>query len=164
MKAVRIIEPFKVECIDVPKPEPKKGEALLKIEAAGICGSDIGAFRGVNNLVSYPRIIGHELSGVIVSIPDDNNPKGLKPGDRVVVDPYLHCDHCYPCRIGRTNCCIDLKTLGVHVASAETGPAATSTPSAVSATTVSIPSIRRRPSPSGQALKSPPTGTTSATS
>ena len=115
MKAVRIIEPFKVECIDVEKPEPKKGEALLKIEAAGICGSDIGAFRGVNNLVSYPRIIGHELAGVIVSIPDDNNPKGLKPGDRVVVDPYLHCDHCYPCRIGRTNCCIDLKTLGVHV-------------------------------------------------
>lgn len=115
MKAVRIVEPFKVECIDVPKPEPKKGEALLKIEAAGICGSDIGAFRGVNNLVSYPRIIGHELSGVIVSIPDDNNPKGLKPGDRVVVDPYLHCDHCYPCSIGRTNCCIDLKTLGVHV-------------------------------------------------
>lgn len=115
MKAVRIIEPFKVECIDIEKPEPKKGEALLKIEAAGICGSDIGAFRGVNNLVSYPRIIGHELSGVIVSIPDDNNPKGLKPGDRVVVDPYLHCDHCYPCRIGRTNCCVDLKTLGVHV-------------------------------------------------
>ena len=115
MKAIRIIEPFKVECIDIEKPEPKKGEALLKIEAAGICGSDIGAFRGVNNLVSYPRIIGHELSGVIVSIPDDNNPKGLKPGDRVVVDPYLHCDHCYPCRIGRTNCCIDLKTLGVHV-------------------------------------------------
>ncbi len=115
MKAVRIIEPFKVECIDIEKPVPKQGEALLKIEAAGICGSDIGAFRGVNNLVSYPRIIGHELSGTIISIPDDNNPKGLKPGDKVVVDPYLHCDHCYPCRIGRTNCCTSLKTLGVHV-------------------------------------------------
>ena len=114
MKAVRIVEPFKVECIDVEKPEPKPGEALLKIEAAGICGSDIGAFRGTNNLVSYPRIIGHELAGVVVSIPEDN-PKGIKPGDRVVVDPYLHCDHCYPCRIGRTNCCTTLKTLGVHV-------------------------------------------------
>jgi len=66
MKAVRIIEPFKVECIDIEKPVPKQGEALLKIEAAGICGSDIGAFRGVNNLVSYPRIIGHELSGTII--------------------------------------------------------------------------------------------------
>ena len=114
MKAVRIIEPFKVECIDIPETKPEKGQALLKIEAAGICGSDIGAFRGTNNLVSYPSIIGHELSGVVVSIPEDN-PKGIKPGDKVVVDPYLHCDHCYPCRIGRTNCCTSLKTLGVHV-------------------------------------------------
>ena len=47
MKAVRIVEPFKVECIEAPKPTPKPGEALIKIEAAGICGSDIGAFKGV---------------------------------------------------------------------------------------------------------------------
>ena len=117
MKAVRIVKPFEVECIDIPEVKPSEGEAreaLLKIYAAGICGSDIGAFRGANNLVSYPRIIGHELAGVIVSIPD-GNPKGLKPGDKVVVDPYLHCDHCYPCRIGRTNCCTSLRTLGVHV-------------------------------------------------
>lgn len=51
MKAVRIVEPFKVECIGVDKPVPKPGEALLKIEASGICGSDIGAFRGTNSLV-----------------------------------------------------------------------------------------------------------------
>ena len=114
MKAIRIIEPFKVECIDVPKPEPKEGQALLKIETAGICGSDIGAFRGVNNLVSYPRIIGHELAGVVLSIPEDN-PKGIKVGDKVVVEPYMYCGHCYPCRIGRTNCCTSMKTLGVHV-------------------------------------------------
>ena len=114
MKAVRIVEPFKVECIDTAKPEPKKGQALLKIEAAGICGSDIGAFRGTNNLVSYPRIIGHELSGTVVSISDEDNPKGIKPGDRVVVEPYMYCGHCYPCRIGRTNCCTDMHTLGVH--------------------------------------------------
>ena len=75
MKAIRIIEPFKVECLDTANPTPKAGEALLKIEASGICGSDIGAFRGTNNLVSYPRIIGHEFSGVVISIPDDN-PRG----------------------------------------------------------------------------------------
>ena len=115
MKAVRIVEPFNVECIDVEKPEPKAGEALLKIEAAGICGSDIGAFRGTNNLVSYPRIIGHELSCTVVSVPEENNPKGIKVGDRVVVEPYMYCGHCYPCGIGRTNCCTDMHTLGVHV-------------------------------------------------
>lgn len=114
MKAIRIVEPFKVECIEVAKPTPKEGQALLKIMTAGICGSDIGAFRGTNNLVSYPRIIGHELAGIVESIPE-NNPKGIKAGDRVVVEPYMFCGHCYPCSIGRTNCCTSMKTLGVHV-------------------------------------------------
>ena len=65
-------------------------------------------------MVSYPRVIGHELAGIVESIPE-NNKNGIKVGDRVVVDPYLYCGHCYPCRIGRTNCCTDLKVLGVHV-------------------------------------------------
>ena len=114
MKAVRINEPKNVVLADIEKPTPKAGEALIKIITAGICGSDIGAFRGTNNLVSYPRIIGHELAGIIESIPEDN-PKGLKIGDKVIADPYLYCGHCYPCSIGRTNCCTSLKVLGVHV-------------------------------------------------
>ena len=113
MKAVKFEKPWEVSCVDVPMPERKEGEALIKISAAGICGSDIGAFRGTNGLVSYPRIIGHELAGTVVSIGE--NRKGIKAGDRVVVDPYIYCGHCYPCSIGRTNCCTDLKVLGVHV-------------------------------------------------
>ena len=114
MKAVKFEKPWEVACVDLDMPVRKPGEALLKIKGAGICGSDIGAFRGTNGLVSYPRIIGHELAGEIVEI-DDDNPKGFKVGDRVVVDPYLYCGHCYPCSIKRTNCCNDLKVLGVHV-------------------------------------------------
>ena len=114
MKAVYIEKPWSVEEKEIEKPQAKENEALLKIYAAGICGSDIGAFRGTNGLVSYPRVIGHELAGEILSIPEDN-PKGLKVGDHVVVDPYLYCGHCYPCSIGRTNCCTDLKVLGVHI-------------------------------------------------
>lgn len=114
MKAVYIEKPWSVEEKEIEKPRVKENEALLKIYAAGICGSDIGAFRGTNGLVSYPRVIGHELAGEILSIPEDN-PKGLKVGDHVVVDPYLYCGHCYPCSIGRTNCCTDLKVLGVHI-------------------------------------------------
>ena len=114
MKAVKLDEPWKVACIETEKPVPKEGEALIRIVTAGICGSDIGAFRGTNGLVTYPRIIGHELAGVVESIPE-NNKNGIKPGDRVVVDPYIYCGHCYPCSIGRTNCCTDLKVLGVHV-------------------------------------------------
>lgn len=114
MKAVYMEKPWNIEISDVQMPEPKEGEALLRVKSAGICGSDIGAFRGTNGLVSYPRIIGHEIAGEVISIPE-NNKNGIKPGDRIIVDPYLYCGHCYPCSIGRTNCCVDLKVLGVHV-------------------------------------------------
>lgn len=114
MKAVYLAEPRKIGIKEIPVPVPKENEALLRIRAAGICGSDIGAFRGDNVLVTYPRVIGHELAGEVLSVPEKND-QGLKPGERVVVDPYLYCGKCYPCSIGRTNCCTSLKVLGVHV-------------------------------------------------
>jgi L-gulonate 5-dehydrogenase len=113
MKAVNLESPYTIGLRDIPEPNRKAGEALLKIKSAGICGSDIGAYRGTNKLVSYPRIIGHELAGEVVEI--DANAKGIKPGDRVIVDPYLYCGTCYPCSIGRTNCCENLQVLGVHI-------------------------------------------------
>ena len=114
MKAIKIEKPWEIGIVDLPKPVPEPGEALVKIVSAGICGSDIGALRGTNGLVSYPRVIGHELAGIIESVPEDNS-KGFKAGDKVIVDPYLYCGNCYPCRIGRTNCCTSLKVLGVHM-------------------------------------------------
>ena len=114
MKAIKFEQPWNVACVEMDRPVPGPGQALIKVVTAGICGSDIGAFRGTNGLVSYPRVIGHELAGIVESSPD-GNPKGIRVGDRVVVDPYLYCGHCYPCSIGRTNCCTDLHVLGVHV-------------------------------------------------
>ena len=114
MKAVYMEKPWDIKVADIEQRPLAEGEALIKVVTASICGSDIGAFRGVNKLVSYPRVIGHEIAGEILSIPE-NNKRGLKVGDRVVVDPYLYCGHCYPCSIGRTNCCEDLHVLGVHV-------------------------------------------------
>ena len=115
MKAVQIVKPNDLRIIDMDKPTiDAKNNVLVKIKAAGICGSDVGIYHGTNAAATYPRVIGHELAGVVVSIPE-NNKNGIKVGDRVVVDPYLYCGHCYPCRIGRTNCCTDLKVLGVHV-------------------------------------------------
>lgn len=113
MRAIKMESPWKIECIEVEAPKQNEGQALIKVKAAGICGSDIGAFRGTNPLVSYPRIIGHEIVGEIVAIPE--NHKGIKAGDHVIVDPYIYCGNCYPCSIGRTNCCTDLKVLGVHI-------------------------------------------------
>lgn len=71
MKAIKISEPWNVACVEMEKPVPKENEALIRIVTAGICGSDIGAFRGTNGIVSYPRVIGHELAGVVESIPTD---------------------------------------------------------------------------------------------
>ncbi|OQB23745.1 MAG: putative zinc-type alcohol dehydrogenase-like protein YjmD [Firmicutes bacterium ADurb.Bin182] len=113
MKSVYLKEPNDIKIKQIDKPVFKEGYALIRIKSFGICGSDIGAFRGVNPIVSYPRIIGHELAGIVEEIGE--NQAGLKKGDRVVIDPYLWCGKCYPCSLGRTNCCETLKCLGVHV-------------------------------------------------
>lgn len=114
MKAVYMEKPWEIRVAEVNQRPLQEGEALIRVISAGICGSDIGAFRGTNHLVTYPRVIGHELAGEILSVPE-NNKRGLKAGDKVTVDPYLYCGQCYPCSIGRTNCCNDLQVLGVHV-------------------------------------------------
>ncbi len=113
MKAVIIDSPNQVAFKEIQAPELETGKAIVKIKSMGICGSDIGAFRGTNVLVTYPRVIGHELAGEIVEVGE--NTLGLKIGDRVIVEPYLSCAHCYPCSIDRTNCCEDAKCIGVHV-------------------------------------------------
>lgn len=113
MKSVYLKKPNEISIMEIDKPVYKEGFAVVRIKSMGICGSDIGAFRGVNPIVSYPRIIGHELAGIVEEIGE--NPKKIRKGDRVVVDPYLWCGQCYPCSMGRTNCCETLKCLGVHV-------------------------------------------------
>lgn len=114
IKAVCLEEPNKVGIIEIDMPIKKENEVLIKMESFGICGSDVGAFLGHNPLVSYPRIIGHELCGTVIK-GGLGMPSNVKVGDRVIVDPYVWCGHCYPCSIGRTNCCESLKVLGVHI-------------------------------------------------
>jgi 2-desacetyl-2-hydroxyethyl bacteriochlorophyllide A dehydrogenase len=113
MRAVRLIRPFEVKLDEIPTPKPSPDEALIRVKAAGICGSDVAAYRGTNPLVSYPRVIGHEIAGEVIECPE--NDRGIKPGDAVVLEPYVYCGRCYPCSIGRTNCCESLKVRGVHV-------------------------------------------------
>ena len=84
----------------------------MRIRRIGICGTDLHAYQGNQPFITYPRIFGHELAGEIDSIED--NPYDLKPGDPVVMVPYLECGKCIACRMGKTNCCTQLKVLGVH--------------------------------------------------
>ncbi len=98
---------------DIPKPELKPGSALIRIQSVSICGSDISAYRKKGVPATVPLILGHEIAGVIEEIYAGASTE-LKPGDRVILDPYLYCGHCYPCSLGRTNCCETLKVLGVR--------------------------------------------------
>jgi len=113
MKSVCLKSPGAICLVDSPVPQRGGGQVLIKVRSAGICGSDIGAYKGVNPLVTYPRIIGHEIAGEVVEVPEDETE--LMPGDRVVLEPYIYCGNCYPCAIGHTNCCENLTVLGVHV-------------------------------------------------
>lgn len=113
MKAIKVIEPFKVEIVDVPKPEIEKGDdVIVRITSGGICGSDIGIWNGTNSLATYPRLIGHEFGGIVESVGADVT--DIKVGDKVAVDPVVSCGHCYACKIGRHNVCSTLEVMGVH--------------------------------------------------
>lgn len=112
MKAICIKEPGKVEIVEREMPVRKPGEALLKLLYGGICGSDLGSYRGANAYVSYPRVPGHEFSAEIIEI--DDNDKGLKPGMIVTCNPYFNCGSCYSCKRGLVNACTDNQTMGVQ--------------------------------------------------
>lgn len=94
-------------------PEASAGQALVRVEKVGVCGSDFHAFAGRHPIYTYPRIIGHELSGVVVEAPA--NDKGIAAGDRCAIEPYLTCGACRACLQGRNNCCEQLRILGIHV-------------------------------------------------
>jgi 2-desacetyl-2-hydroxyethyl bacteriochlorophyllide A dehydrogenase len=114
MNAIVLEKPgeFRVTTAADPSDLPP-GHARVRVRRVGICGTDWHAFHGRQPFFSYPRILGHEL-GVEVEAVDDPT-SDLKPGDRCSVEPYLNCGACVACRRGRSNCCTDLKVLGVHV-------------------------------------------------
>jgi L-gulonate 5-dehydrogenase len=113
MKAVALLEPQRFEIQERPVPTPGPGEVLIKVRAVGICGSDLHAYRGNQPFVTYPRVLGHEVAGQVADLGPGVDT--LSAGDRVCVDLVINCGHCYPCRIGRPNCCVSIQVMGVHV-------------------------------------------------
>jgi 2-desacetyl-2-hydroxyethyl bacteriochlorophyllide A dehydrogenase len=97
---------------DPEPPAPDDDQALVAVRAIGICGTDLSGYLGKMPFIQYPRILGHELGVEVLQV--GNNVTTVQPGNRCSVEPYLHCGSCEPCRLGRTNCCENLKVLGVH--------------------------------------------------
>ncbi|MFM0647620.1 zinc-binding alcohol dehydrogenase family protein [Paraburkholderia bryophila] len=93
------------------KPEPLDNEVLVRVKRVGVCGTDLHIFTGNQPYLAYPRVMGHELSGLVEQAPVGS---GLVAGDPVYVMPYLSCGQCIACRRGKTNCCMNIQVLGVH--------------------------------------------------
>jgi len=111
MKSIVCDTPGSLRMEQRPVPVPAAGEVLVRIRRIGICGTDMHIFRGTQPFLSYPRVMGHELSGHIESAPAGSR---LAAGDQVYVMPYLSCGTCVACRQGKTNCCTRIEVLGVH--------------------------------------------------
>ncbi len=114
MKTIIIPKPGEVQIIETKKPAPKAGEALLKVLCGGICGSDLGTYKGTFAYASYPRIPGHEFSAEIVELNGDASTYGLKEGMVVTCNPYFNCTRCYSCERGLVNCCEHNETMGAQ--------------------------------------------------
>lgn len=111
MKAVRIHGLHDVRLDEIDQPEPVGDEVLIRVVAAGLCGSDEHIVDGSTSLPSYPRTMGHEIAGLVVSL--GAQASGISPGDRVAVDYLLTCGHCEYCIGGRSSLCVRREGLGV---------------------------------------------------
>jgi threonine dehydrogenase-like Zn-dependent dehydrogenase len=113
MRAISLSRPEQIQIVDIPEPEFGPDEVLVEIHYVGLCGSDLNAYRGLSPMVTYPRIPGHEVSGVVAG-KGTQVPATIQLGARVTISPYTECGTCPACRIGRTNCCQFNETLGVQ--------------------------------------------------
>jgi 2-desacetyl-2-hydroxyethyl bacteriochlorophyllide A dehydrogenase len=112
MKAIVLEQPGRFARVEIDEPSaPGPGEALVRVHRVGICGSDISGYLGKMPFYSYPRIPGHELGVEVLAV--GAGVTNVRPGDRCAVEPYMNCGDCHACRKGASNCCANLKVLGV---------------------------------------------------
>lgn len=110
MRAARLSQPGTMSVIELTRPTPGPGDVLVRVEAAGICGSDRHMFRG-EYPTALPVTLGHEFCGVVEAA--GSGVTRLKPGDRITADPNIGCGHCQACRAGQVNLCSTLQAIGV---------------------------------------------------
>ncbi len=113
MKAGLFLRPHHIEFADVPDPEPAKGDLVVKVRAATVCGTDIRIFRGRKTAgVRYPSVLGHEFAGEVVA-PDGAG--AFRIGQRVCVNPAIVCGVCASCKRGDENLCENLQAIGYEL-------------------------------------------------
>lgn len=113
MKASVLKEVNRIECVEKPIPELGDGEALIRVKASGLCGTDVMVYNGGITPAIMPITNGHEAAGIIESIRGTSN--GFKTGDAVTFRGSWGCGHCEFCNTGRGQLCKDRKMLGVDI-------------------------------------------------
>jgi 2-desacetyl-2-hydroxyethyl bacteriochlorophyllide A dehydrogenase len=111
MRAIVLDRPGEFRVAEVPDPAPRAGQIVVKVEACGVCGTDIHIMDGEFPPTPYPITPGHEFAGTIAAIAPDVT-LDLARGDRVAVDPSLYCGYCRRCRSGRDNLCENWAAIG----------------------------------------------------
>ncbi len=110
MKALVYTDTHELQYRDEPMPVPGAGEVLVKLEAMGICGSDMHAYHGHDERRVPPLILGHEAVGIVQS--------GAHKNRRMVLNPLLTCGICDDCQSGRSNLCAQREIIGMRLAGA----------------------------------------------
>ena len=113
MKAILYKSHGEVECSEIPEPSPGADDVIVRVHASGICHTDIDILYGRYGNSSFPLVPGHEYAGEIVAT--GSNVSGFTEGQRVVIDPNIHCGSCRACKKGMTNLCDKLGAYGVTV-------------------------------------------------
>ncbi|KIL40363.1 alcohol dehydrogenase [Gordoniibacillus kamchatkensis] len=113
MKALMWTAPERMEFCEVEEPAILEGDVLLRVEAVGICGSEIEGYLGHNSLRVPPLVMGHEFCGIVERAGHQSQAKLI--GQKAVVNPLLFCGKCPSCRKGLTNLCASRRIIGIHL-------------------------------------------------
>ncbi len=112
MKAAVLIQPGRIEILDIPVPVPREGEVLVRIVGAGICGTDFAKYKG-DLQGNFPVVAGHEGVGRVAAL--GPGVEGISAGDMVAIQPNFACGTCETCRSGRGNICPNRIRMGLDV-------------------------------------------------
>ena len=112
MRKIVLDEPYKLRLTEDVIPEPKDDEVRISVKRIGICGSDPTIYRGLHPYVTFPVVLGHEISGVVEAV--GKNVSADRIGERVTVIPHLVCGKCDACKNKIYNFCEELRCTGAE--------------------------------------------------